>query len=728
MLLVEDIHWIDQSSEQLLRRLLDSVAGARVLALITHRPGYTWPQGDRSYFSRISLHGLPGALVDELTESVLGRSDLPKALKRLIVERSDGNPFFAEELAKSLRELGVFEQDGANAGLAIEVPSTVQEVIMARIDRLDEDAKHALQVASVIGREFSVRVLERMKDWSASPSETLDKLRSLELIYEKALHPELAYMFKHALTHDVAYGTLLHSQRRDLHRQIGALIEEIYADRLPEFYETLAYQYRQAELVERAARYALLSGERAASHQAPEAEQHFREAATLARGRADAADIFIGAQAGLGDLLLVQGKIDAANEAYADAIRVAPDDQTTRWLNNKLTYRYFCERDGVRLAYYVQGKADEAATAAPTIPIVLLHPLIQGSYSFNLLALRLCQEYRVIYMDPRGSGASDRPSGPFDFGARVQDAVAILRQLPYPRFVLVGDSDGLRMAVHVFHAMPERVDRMVSLRRHGATAAGRGVSGRPLRRADRVRTADVCHTGLSDGPGELRGRGVQRAGTVGVARSLGRRVVHDDPARPFRAVSTRRDGCRRPGPAAWGQRAHARDRCGRRHPHATDPVRPVRCRPHSRCPLRPDQGVEPQRAVERHRHLPRDDDHVHQDRHAAPHRVGAVTCNACGLENPPGFKLCGQCAAPLPVLGVGSQVSGADTQYPAPDTPKDPLSYTPKHLADKFLHARSAMDRRSASGFYGKGCELAGHEGRAPGWFPVDQRQIGETA
>jgi pimeloyl-ACP methyl ester carboxylesterase len=140
---------------------------------------------------------------------------------------------------------------------------------------------------------------------------------------------------------------------------------------------------------------------------------------------------------------------------------VAPDDQTTHWLNNKLTHRYFHERDGVRLAYYVQGKADEADTAAPTIPIVLLHPLIQGSYSFNLLAQRLCQEYRVIYMDPRGSGASDRPSGPFDFGVRVQDAVAILRQLPYPKFVLFGDSDGVRMAAHVYHAMPERVDRMV---------------------------------------------------------------------------------------------------------------------------------------------------------------------------------------------------------------------------------------------------------------------------
>jgi class 3 adenylate cyclase/pimeloyl-ACP methyl ester carboxylesterase len=461
IVLIEDIQWIDQSSEQLLRRLLDSIAGARIAVLITHRPGYVWAYGERSYFSRISLHGLPPSLVDELTESVLGRRDLPKALRRRIAERSDGNPFFVEELAKSLHELGLLECGAHQANLAVEVPSTVQEVIMARIDRLDDEAKHALQVASVIGREFGVRVLERVKDWTSSPSESLEKLCSLELIYEKTAHPEVSYMFKHALTHDVAYGTLLHAQRRELHRRIGALIEDIYAERLPEFYETLAYQYRQAEIPGSAARYALLSGERAASRFAPEADHYFRQAIDLSRGRAECRDIFIRSQAGYGDLLLVMGQIDAANEAYQEALRVATDTTSLQWLHNKLTHRYFLERDGVRLAYYIQGTAERDEDPVRRIPIVILHPLIQGSFQFQVLAQRLCQEYCVIYTDPRGIGASDRTNEPYDFGVRVQDAVATLRQLPYAKFILLGDSDGVRMAARIFHELPERVEKMV---------------------------------------------------------------------------------------------------------------------------------------------------------------------------------------------------------------------------------------------------------------------------
>jgi class 3 adenylate cyclase/pimeloyl-ACP methyl ester carboxylesterase len=458
VLLFEDVHWIDQSSEQLLRRLLASVAATRVLALITHRTDYTWPHGDRSYFSHVALHGLPAALVDELAESVLGRSDLPRPLRRLIAERSDGNPFFVEEVAKSLRERGVLDRDLGAIRFADEVPSTVQEVILARIDRLDEEAKRALQVAAVIGREFTLRVLERAGSWRRSSAEALDQLRSLELIYEKTAHAELAYMFKHALTHEVAYLTLLSSQRRELHRQIAGLIEELYADRLPEFYEALAYQYRQAELPERAARYALLAGERARSHFAPEAELFFREAIELAGGPGTR-EVLVRAWSGLGDLHILAGRIDAANEAYREAIAAGPDPETLRRLHHKLTRRHYLVRDGVRVAYYVQGEAE--GDPARAVPIVMLHPFIQGSYGFQYLALRLCQDFCVVYMDPRGVGASDRTDEPYSFETQVEDAVAMLRELPYRRVVLKADSDGVRMALRVFHALPEQVEKMV---------------------------------------------------------------------------------------------------------------------------------------------------------------------------------------------------------------------------------------------------------------------------
>jgi class 3 adenylate cyclase/pimeloyl-ACP methyl ester carboxylesterase len=459
VLLVEDVHWMDQSSATLLRWLLDSIAGARVFALITHRPDYNWPFPVRSYFSRISLHGLPSSLVDELAGSVLGKSDLPAALKRLIAERSDGNPFFIEELAKSIQEMGAAGQR-TNGSLADAVPATLQQVIMARIDRLDEDGKHALQVASVIGREFAMRIFDRVRDWQGDSQSSLEKLRSLELIYEKSVHPELAYMFKHALTHDVAYGTLLRAQRRDIHRRVAALVEEIYAERLPEFYETLAYHYEQGEMPERAAHYALLSGERAVLALSPEAEHHFQKAIALGTARPNCQEIVVKAQSGFGDLMMLQGHTDRANAAYQAAIRAAQDSSTINQLRNRVIHQKFVTRDGVRIAYYIQGPGSDGSDRSAT-PIVMFHPLIQGSFAFAPLALRLCRQYLVVYVDPRGTGGSDKPDASYDFNERVADAVAALRVLPYEKLVVWGDSDGVAAAMHLFRALPDRIEKMI---------------------------------------------------------------------------------------------------------------------------------------------------------------------------------------------------------------------------------------------------------------------------
>jgi class 3 adenylate cyclase/pimeloyl-ACP methyl ester carboxylesterase len=459
IVLIEDLHWVDDSTEQLLRRLFDTLAAARVLAIVTHRSEYAWPHPERSYFSRVRLHGLPGSLVDELAQAVFGETALPSELKRAIAERSDGNPFFIEEVSKALREAAVGEEPGAGQALSEAVPATVQEVILARMDRLDESARHTLQIASVIGREFTVRVLERLAERERASAESLDALSGLELIYEKAVYPEIAYMFKHALTHDVAYQTLLRSQRRELHGQVARLIEELYLDRLPEFYEILAHQYREADVPERAAHYALLAGERAATHRAPEAEHHFRQAMELGEGRPDCEEILVRALAGFGDFQMHLGEVDDANEAFARAIEVANDAKTLRWLGNKVAHRRFVENEGARIAYYVQGEGDEPERQ---VPIILLHPLIQGSFSFQMLAQRLSQEYSVVYMDPRGSGQSEKGDEQgFDWDLRLRDTLAVLDALPYEKLVFQGDSDGVRQAVELYYEMPERVQQMV---------------------------------------------------------------------------------------------------------------------------------------------------------------------------------------------------------------------------------------------------------------------------
>jgi len=460
VLLIEDVHWIDASSEQLLRRLLDTIAALPVLALVTHRSEYRWPHADRSYFSQLRLAGLSPKHLAELAQAVLGRADLPAELRRVIAERSDGNPFFVEEIAKALQERGILSADLSRVRFGDEVPATVQEVILARIDRLDDPAKRALQVAAVIGREFTVRLLERLYERPDGAGEALGDLRALELIYEKNVYPELSYMFKHALTHDVAYQTLLRTRRVELHRQVAALVEELYFDRLPEFYETLAFQYRRAELPEKAARYALLSAQRAVTHLAPEAEHLFREAAELAGGGEELEDVYLHARTGLGDLLILRGEIDAANDCFREALRLATDPKTRRWLANKVAHRHFVERDGVRLAYYIQGEG-EPGEAQRAIPIVCLHPLIQGSYSFQVPAQRLCQDYCVVYMDPRGTGASDTTEEPFEFDTRVADALAVVEALPHEKVILHGDSDGGRVALELYHAMPERVEQLI---------------------------------------------------------------------------------------------------------------------------------------------------------------------------------------------------------------------------------------------------------------------------
>jgi pimeloyl-ACP methyl ester carboxylesterase len=459
VLLLEDVHWIDASSEQLLRRLFDTLAGARVLVIATHRSEYRWPHGERSYFARVQLRGLGEELVDELARSVLARDRIPRELKRIIAQRSDGNPFFIEEVVKSLDERGLLDGQDADEGVWDQVPATVQEVLLARIDRLHEEAKRTLQIASVIGREFTLRLLERVAEAQDAP-ELVDELRGLELIYEKSVYPELAYMFKHALTHDVAYSTLLESQRRRLHATVARLIEELYTARLPEFYETLAFQYRQAEMFEEAARYALLSAGRASQHLAPEAEQHFRRAAKWSRGRESCADIFVRSQIGLADHLMRQGELDAGNETLRETLEVVDDSEMQRFLRNKIVERRFAERDGARLAYYIHGEGRDG-DPSEIVPYVVMHPIIQGSYSFQDYAQRLCQEHCVIYFDSRGTGSSDPYPANFDFDICVADHIAILDSLPYRRFNLHGDSDGVPLTLEVYHAMPKRVANLI---------------------------------------------------------------------------------------------------------------------------------------------------------------------------------------------------------------------------------------------------------------------------
>ena len=284
VLAVEDLHWIDKTSEEVLLHLADSIPTARVLLLVTYRPGYQNPFGERTYTTRIGLRTLSDHDSLRLAAGMLAMAEFPQELRDLVVRKAEGNPFFLEEVLKSLLEAGALRQHDGRYILTkhiseIYVPNTIQDVIMARIDRLEEVPKRALQLASVIGREFTVRLLERISDVQAQLERFLQELKVLEFIYERSFYPELAYMFKHALTHDVAYNSLLMQHRKELHRLIAMAIEELYAERLAESYEMLAYHYEHGEVWEKALEYLVKAGQKAQQAYAnQEALDHYSRA------------------------------------------------------------------------------------------------------------------------------------------------------------------------------------------------------------------------------------------------------------------------------------------------------------------------------------------------------------------------------------------------------------------------------------------------------------------
>jgi predicted ATPase len=242
--------------------LIDSIPTSRVLCLCTYRPGYVQPFGERTYHTRMVLPTLTTADSIAMAEAMLGTKHLPEALRNLIIHKAEGNPFFVEEVVKSLQEVGAIRQVEGRYVLArsldeIEVPDTIQDVIMARIDRLEEAPKKTLQLASVIGREFTHRLLDRLADIRDRTETYLHELKAIELIYEKRLFPELAYMFKHALTQDVAYHSLLEQRRQELHRLIGQAIEDLYTDWLAEQYAVMAYHFAKGEAWAKALDYFL---------------------------------------------------------------------------------------------------------------------------------------------------------------------------------------------------------------------------------------------------------------------------------------------------------------------------------------------------------------------------------------------------------------------------------------------------------------------------------------
>ncbi len=287
ILVIEDLHWIDKTSEELLDYLIGWLAGSHILLVLLYRPEYTHPWGSKTFYRKIGLNQLTDQSSAKLVQAILEDGNVSPEIRELILQRADGNPFFMEEFTHTLLENGSIQRKdnqyilSGNASV-IQVPDTIQGVIAARMDRLEDNLKRTMQVASVIGRDFAFRVLQTITGLREELKGYLINLQGLEFIYEKKLFPELEYIFKHALTREVAYNSLLQKSRREIHEKIGKAIEQIYPERLEEFYEILAYHFEQGEIWEKALEYTLEAAERAMKLCAqPEAISHYVKALKL---------------------------------------------------------------------------------------------------------------------------------------------------------------------------------------------------------------------------------------------------------------------------------------------------------------------------------------------------------------------------------------------------------------------------------------------------------------
>jgi class 3 adenylate cyclase/tetratricopeptide (TPR) repeat protein len=255
ILILEDLHWVDKISEEFLGFLAESVRDARVLLLATYRPGYRPPWIDKSYAGQTPLQPLSPDDSLRMVRSVLRVEQLVDLVTQEIVAKADGNPFFLEQLALHAGEARDLRTD-------LMVPNTIHDVVMARIDRLPEQTKRALQMAAVIGREFPLRLLSAVWRDPGSLEDHLRELARLEFVYERVETEGSVYVFRHALTQETAYGSLLERHRRVYHGAVGRALEELYSGRVDEVAELLALHFGRSNEAEKSVDYAILAGEK----------------------------------------------------------------------------------------------------------------------------------------------------------------------------------------------------------------------------------------------------------------------------------------------------------------------------------------------------------------------------------------------------------------------------------------------------------------------------------
>jgi ABC-type oligopeptide transport system substrate-binding subunit/class 3 adenylate cyclase len=340
-LVFEDMHWADPSSLEALESLLPLTDHYPIMIILLARPekeAGSWRirprlQSDYAHrYTEISLPPLSVEVGSQMIDHLLGCVDLPEEVMGIMLERADGNPLYLEEIARSLVEQGaVALEDGCwkatPAIIESSIPDTLQGLLLARIDRLEEDVRRTLQMASVIGRSFLYRLLQAICRAEQQIDTDLTRLQRLDLVREKTRQPELEYIFKHSLTQEAAYNSLLIERRREFHRRVAEALEDLFANQMEDFYGLLAHHYDAAGMGEKAATYLLRAGDKARVENAfEEARKHYRRAVDLLQGMEDVerlADTWLK----IGLIHLAEFDFEAGHKAYETAFRLQQKQQ-----------------------------------------------------------------------------------------------------------------------------------------------------------------------------------------------------------------------------------------------------------------------------------------------------------------------------------------------------------------------------------------------------------------
>jgi class 3 adenylate cyclase/tetratricopeptide (TPR) repeat protein len=392
-LVFEDLHWIDAETQALLDSLVESLPTAQLLLLVNYRPEYQHGWGSKTSYTQLRLDPLPPASADEFLQALLGDDPSLAPLKQLLIARTHGNPFFLEESMRTLVETGILVGERGAYRLArplegLQVPATVQAVLAARIDRLPPEEKRLLQTAAVIGTEVPWPLLQAIAD---EPEEALHRglahLQAAEFLYETSLFPERVYTFKHALTHEVAYGGLLRERQRLLHGRIVTAIEQRDADRLADQVERLAHHALRGEVWDKAVAYCRQAGDKAVARSAGrEAVACFEQALValehLPEGRArheQAIDVRFGLRSALGQrrefgrVLTYLREADVLAQALGDQHRLG-------WVAAYMTNQFWTTGDPQRAVEVGQPALSLAKTLGDTALQVVTHLFLGRAY------------------------------------------------------------------------------------------------------------------------------------------------------------------------------------------------------------------------------------------------------------------------------------------------------------------------------------------------------------